>query len=107
MRFIQTEKNNIPFNITATPTGYEIEALMPGLVKEDINIEYDEAILTVAASRSIDEKEYIFKGFDNIKFKMTLDIPGLDINNWNGSYENGVLKLVLPKLNKTDRLVLQ
>jgi HSP20 family protein len=89
-------------NVHETNEAYHVELLMPGRNKEDFNIKVDNNVLTVAyeakASTPQDDyktlrREFVFK---SLKRSFTLD-ENVDADNIQAKYENGVLKLFLPK----------
>ncbi len=91
-----------PANIIENNEQYKIEMAAPGMEKADFKIDLDGKILTIsaekkAATESKDEKlirkEFSYKGF---KRSFTLD-EKIDSPNISARYENGILKLELPK----------
>jgi HSP20 family protein len=89
-------------NVTETNDNYELELNAAGRNKEDFQINVDNGLLTVSyekkeetkaeGSKSI-RKEFTFQSF---KRSFTLD-DTIDAASISAKYENGVLKLVLPK----------
>ena len=93
------------FNTDITDDGnnYLLEADLPGFSKEDIQIDLNENILTIHAKRhsKAEEKDKNNKVIRTERsygsFSRQFDISGIDTQNIKAKYENGVLKLTLPK----------
>jgi len=87
-------------NIAEDEEGYQIEIAVPGLAKEDINIEFDNGKLTISSNKKETEpKKYTTREFNYEGFKRTFSIPKQKVDDSNivAKYENGVLQVVLPK----------
>ena len=101
-------------DITENEKEYVLEAELPGFKKEDINIDIDNNYLTISAERNVSNEEKDKKG--NVirsersygSFSRSFDITGVDAEKIDAEYENGVLKLTMPKkeeiIPKTRRL---
>ena len=83
--------------------GYDtiLTAEIPGVKKEDINIEVKNNLIRISGERSVDypEKSSVHRmERRDMKFDRTLKLPArVDANQINAEYKNGVLKLVLPR----------
>ena len=90
-------------DIRDTGEAYELEADLPGVKKEDIKVELDGNYLTVSAERNTESGEkdnkgnYVRRERSYGSYSRSFDISGIKSAEIKGSYENGVLKLVLPK----------
>ena len=85
--------------------GYYIEVDLPGVKKEDINIDLNDKILTISGERKFKEevkKENYYKIETNFgKFERSFSIPeDADIDNIEAKSENGVLEVFIPKIKK-------
>ncbi|MDO4563999.1 MAG: Hsp20/alpha crystallin family protein [Clostridia bacterium] len=80
---------------------YLLEAELPGFSKEDIKVDVDNDCLTISASRkqqSEDKKAgYIRRERCFGSFKRSFDVSDVDTEKIEAAYENGILKLNLPK----------
>lgn len=82
---------------------YLLEADLPGVKKEDIAVDIDGDRLTISAQRSSqteekdDKTHYVRQERSYGSYSRSFDITGIKSAEIKGSYENGVLKLVLPK----------
>jgi len=95
----------LPFvNIKENAGGYIIELAVPGMKKEDFQIDVDNSVLTIKSEtdRTIDEQnsgDYISKEFDFKSFRrsFTIDSKIVDDKHIKAIYKDGVLLLSLPK----------
>ena len=83
---------------------YLLEAELPGFNKEDIDLDVKDGMLTVSAhhEETVENKDdagtYICRERRNGSYSRSFDITGIQEDAIGASYENGVLKLTLPKL---------
>jgi HSP20 family protein len=98
---------NIPSaNITETPKEYKIELAAPGLERKDFDLDVNNHTLTISAEKEEEKneetnefsrKEYSFNSFTR-SFALPENIKG---GNIDAKYENGVLRVTLPKIKET------
>lgn len=86
---------------------YILTAEMPGFEKSEIDIEVNNDILTIKGKRDeqySEEKEgYLRKERNYGSFKRSFRLDNIKEDNITASYENGILQLVLPKNNLTQK----
>ena len=94
------------FNTDIQDTGkeYVLEAELPGFNKEDIHVDVQDGVLTISAKHEEkqDEKDeksgkYVRRERRYGSYQRSFNLNGVDAKNIQGAYENGVLKLTLPK----------
>ena len=114
---IENYTTNIPaVNIKETDTGYGLELAIPGKCKEDFNIEINHNVLQISAEEKSTNEEknedgkYTRREFSYSCFTRTFTLPNsVNSDAINANYENGILKIVLPKreeaLPKPKRLI--
>lgn len=89
-------------NIAENKENYEVDLLVPGLNKEDFKINLEGKVLTISAEKAEETKDENKKqirrefGFRSFKRSFTLN-EQVDGEKIQAKYENGVLKLTLPK----------
>lgn len=82
---------------------YELEADLPGFEKKDIQLDVNGDILTVRAERHSEHEEkdkkekYMRCERSYGCYSRDFDVSNVDADNIKAKYENGVLKLTLPK----------
>jgi HSP20 family protein len=85
--------------------GYYLEIDLPGVKKEDIDISVNDGVLVVSGERKLEKKEEkpnytrieSFFGRFERAFKLPSDA---DLDNIEAKYEDGVLKIFIPKKQK-------
>lgn len=82
---------------------FYLEMDIPGLDKSDVDIQIDDNdYLTITAEKSSsneenDEKNYIRKERTYGKYQRSFYVGNIDKNGIEASFENGILKVVMPK----------
>jgi HSP20 family protein len=98
-----------PVNITENDNSYQIEVAAPGMEKADFNLKLDGNILTISAEKKEQTKDETAKAirreFSSRSFKrsFTLD-EKIDAANIAAKYDNGILKVTLPKKEEVKAL---
>ena len=85
--------------------GYYLEIDLPGVKKEDIDISVNDGVLVISGERKLEKKEEkpnytrieSFFGRFERAFKLPTDA---DLDNIEAKYEDGVLKIFIPKKQK-------
>lgn len=82
---------------------YLLEADLPGFKKEDIDVNLENNYLTIKAERKVENEEKDKKGRyircerSYGSFVRSFDVSDVDTDKITASYEDGVLKLNMPK----------
>lgn len=90
-------------DVTDEGDHYLLEADLPGFDKKDINLDISGDTLTVHAQRhsKVEEKDKKDKVIRMERsygsYSRQFDVSGIDTDNIKAKYDNGVLKLTLPK----------
>jgi HSP20 family protein len=91
-------------DLKETDANYLVEADLPGIKKEAISIDYDNNYLTVRAKRdeSIEDKQenYVRRERHYGELRRSFYIDNVDESKITAAFNDGVLKITLPKLNK-------
>lgn len=105
--------SNINFNtnIDENSNEYIITAELPNFNKEDININLNGSNLTINAARR-EETYYrnggfISRGMTYRNYTRTFYVENINQSGINGSFNNGILKLLLPKLKNSKLYLLK
>ena len=91
-----------PVNIVEKSEIYHLQLSAPGFNKADFNIKLDGKLLTISAEKkeekSAENEKMIRKEFSQKSFKRSFTVDEkIDASGINAKYENGILKLDLPK----------
>jgi HSP20 family protein len=97
-----TASQTFPLNIYGTPDELKVEALLPGISEEDVQVEFDRGVLTIAAKRQGPEVagggRWYLQEFHPGQFSRSLTLPfPVEVDRVVAHYANGVLTLTLPK----------
>lgn len=104
--FFPTERGQMPaFRTDIQDKGdhYLLEADLPGFEKGDIDLDIKDGVLTITAKHdeTVENKDeggkYVCRERRCGSFTRSFDISGIREEDIGASYDNGVLKLTLPK----------
>ena len=87
-------------NIFETREGYVLEAEMPGVSKEDLDITLEGNELTIVGHRHAEkfEGETLFRESSHADFRRLFELdPAIDTSKIAAKIEQGLLELTLPK----------
>ena len=94
-------------DIQESDTEYVLEADLPGFKKEDISIDISEDLLTISAKHEEKKEEknedgkFIRKERYSGMYSRSFGIAGIDSDNISAEYNDGVLKVTMPKLTQS------
>jgi len=98
---------NVPTaNVTETAKEYRIELAAPGLDRKDFKVEIDNNTLTVSAEKEEEKKEkdggYSRQEYSFNSFSRSFALPeNVREGSVDAKYENGILRIVIPKERET------
>ncbi len=102
--FFPSAKGSFKTDVISRENEYVLEAELPGFKKEEIKISTSDGYLTITAEHK-DEKdeknekgEYVRRERSYGSFSRSFGISGIDEQGIKANFENGVLKLTLPRL---------
>ena len=89
-------------NIKDTAENYLIEVAAPGFSKESFSVKVEDNTLTISGEQSAEQQtegeKYTRKEFGYQSFSRSFTLPKrIDVSKIAGVYENGILKVTLPK----------
>lgn len=94
---------NVPSaNLSETAKDYLIELAAPGLERKDFKVEVDKNMLTISSEKKEEKKEekggYTRKEFSYDSFSRSFTLPeNVKDGNIDAKYQDGVLKITIPK----------
>jgi HSP20 family protein len=91
-----------PVNILENENGFEIHLSAPGLKKEKFQIQLNQNAFTISYKEEENKEEvqgkFTRREFKMNSFKRSFNLPeSIDSEGISAGYEDGILKLVLPK----------
>ncbi len=100
-----TRESNLhfpPVNITENDNAYLLDLKAPGFEKADFTVNLDGNLLTISTQKKEEIKDenpkFVRREFSFTSFKRSFTIDEkIDAEKIDAKYENGILKLVLPK----------
>jgi HSP20 family protein len=104
---LQEQNLSIPAaNVTEGDSSYTIKMAVPGLEKDDFNVEIDNNVLTVSSkkekSAETQEDNFTRKEYSYSSFKRSFSIPeNTNTDSIEANYKNGELILTIPKKEVT------
>jgi len=92
----------LPLDITSTEDAIVIEAALPGVRPEDVDITVHQDTLTISVRQSAEETgkegERVYREVRRSYGSRALTLPsGLDLDDATASFENGMLRLAIPR----------
>jgi HSP20 family protein len=92
----------LPLDVTSTPDALLVEAALPGVRPEDVDITVEDGTLTIRGESNDEreevEGETIVKEIRRGSMSRTVTLPsGLDADKASATFEHGVLRLTFPR----------
>jgi HSP20 family protein len=89
-------------NVTETPKEFKIEMAAPGLERKDFKVEMENGMLSISSEKEEEKKEegkdWLRKEFSYNGFSRSFQVPdNIMAEKIDAKYENGLLKVILPK----------
>ena len=101
---MKDEFGNMKCDIYEKDGAYHLEMDVPGFDKKDVQIEIDDNdYLTITAEKNTEDteedekKNYIRKERNYGKYQRSFYVGGVDKENIQANFENGILKISMPK----------
>ena len=95
--------NVMKTDVRETEDSYEVDIDLPGFKKEDIHVDVDGDTMTIRAERHSEHEDQDKKG-NYVRcersygsYQRAFDISGVEVANISAQYNDGVLKLNMPK----------
>lgn len=94
-------------DVKEVENGYLLEAELPGIPKDKINLSVEDEVLTISTEMNEVKKEqrdgYLHCERRSGSMARNFNMEGIDTSAITANYENGVLSVNLPKLKAEDK----
>lgn len=102
----EADKLSMPVELTEKKDEYDIRAELPGVKKEDLDIDLNDNYLTIRAKKEVEkeenEKSYRRTEFKYGEFSRSIYIPQeVDFDKIDAKLEHGILRIRIPKIEKS------
>lgn len=92
----------LPLDVTTDADSLTIEAALPGIKPEDVDITVENGTVTIsgktASERTAEEGAYVLQEIRRGNFSRSVTLPtGLEPDKAKATFENGILRLEIPK----------
>lgn len=92
----------LPLDVTTTADALTIEAALPGIRPDDVDITVENGTVTIsgktAEERTADEGSYVLQEIRRGNFSRSVTLPtGLEPDKASATFEHGILRLEIPK----------
>ncbi|HIY92648.1 Hsp20/alpha crystallin family protein [Companilactobacillus sp. HBUAS56275] len=100
------EDSTLKTDITENNQNYEVHVDLPAVDKKDIDITYNDNVLTISGHRDSftdhndKDGDVIMSERSSGRFMRQYRLPQVDQDNIKATYDKGVLEITLPKVNK-------
>jgi HSP20 family protein len=101
--FSETNTTLPSVNVKEGEDGYEVEMAAPGLGKKDFKIELSHGILTISSEKKAENEtkkgqQFTRREFSYQSFSRSFYLPHtVDSEKISAKYDNGILKVLIPK----------
>ena len=85
-----------------------LEADLPGVKREDVNVDVNDGVLTISAEWNTEKKEnrqhgYVINERRSGRASRSFTLENVKENEISAEYKDGVLRLYMPKINETEK----
>ena len=86
-------------DVYESPDGYLLVADLPGVARDDLDVEVDGNVLSIVGRRTLaNEGQTLHRAFGSVEFRRSFRLPKVaDIDELSAKLEAGVLTLTVPK----------
>jgi len=112
MNFLNRSHSVPSVNSLENNDSFEIDLAVPGMKKEDFNIELNDKVLVISSetSNTMENDKMRLNEFNFSSFQRSFRVPdSVDLDKIKANYKNGILKIKLPKrkesISKPNRVI--
>ena len=106
--FSGKELGGFKTDIKDTGDAYVLEADLPGVKREDVNVDVNDGVLTISAEWNTEKKEnrqhgYVINERRSGRASRSFTLENVKEDEISAEYKDGVLRLTMPKINETEK----
>lgn len=111
--FKESDVKSFPVDVTLENDSYHVYAAIPGFKKEDINIDFEDNVLTISANHEEknDDVKYLVKERSDCKYERKLQFEEFELDSITAKYENGILEVAItplkPEVKEKKKIVIE
>jgi HSP20 family protein len=88
----------MPINVHETEDAVVVEALLPGVKPEDVDVHTGDGVLTISARSTVSERDYFHQEFRALEYHRQVALPAdLKYDAASAEIEHGMLVIRVPK----------
>lgn len=88
----------MPINVHQTESEVIVEAALPGVRPEDIEISHSDGILSIRAHSTVSERDYFHQEIQSVEYQRQVGLPvDVRLEEAQASVDNGILEIRIPK----------
>ncbi len=99
-------KHGFKLDVLENENNYVVEGELPGIERENVNIDFENNLLKISVEQSseeaVEEKNYIHRERKMYSMERVIKFKNVNQEGIEAKLENGILKVVLPKLEIVD-----
>ena len=111
--FYEGGYRGFPIDVIELKNGYEVNCELAGVDKKDINIEFDQGVLTISAhpAKKAKDTNYLIHERNDMKLKRSINFGEIYEDSLNAKFENGILTVVIttkePEAKEKKQIVIE
>src|SRR5438128_1848921 len=91
----------MPINVHETDDAVVVEAVLPGVKPDDVEVQTGDGLLSITARTTVEERDYFHQEFRSVEFHRQLVLPAdCKYDAATADLEHGVLTVRVPKLKR-------
>lgn len=94
-------KNPIFINVSENEEEYEVNALIPGVKKENLEVGILDGVLTIKVNNSEEKKEYLVNEINTNYKERKIKLKNINADSIKAKLEDGILTLKIGKITET------
>ncbi len=110
--FAQSGITQPSVNVKDMDEGFEIQVAAPGMKKEDFTVNLERNVLTISSEKQTQNEEkdkdgnFSRREFNYSSFRRSFTLPeAVEHENIEAAYEDGLLKITVPKKEKSTQML--